>query len=83
MATRAELYMEQVQNLINGAKSLSPAALAAVEKALADADREILGRIAQLNPKSYTAAQLASLRADIDRALAKFRVTATDKVNVL
>jgi hypothetical protein len=83
MATRAELYAEQVQKLINGAKSLSPSAQAAVEKALADADREILGRIALLNPKSYTAVQLASLRNDIDQALVKFRATATTNVNAL
>jgi hypothetical protein len=83
MATRAELYMDQVQKLINGAKSLSPEAQAAIEKALAQADKEILGRIAQLNPKSYTALQLASLRNDIDQALAKFRATATEKVNDL
>jgi hypothetical protein len=83
MATRAELYAEQVQKLINGAKSLTPEARAAIEGQLAIADREILGRIAQLNPQSYTAQQLTNLRSAIDQAFAKFRATATDKVNAL
>lgn len=81
--TSAELYAAQVTQLINGAKSLSPEARKAVEDALEQADRDILGRIAQLNPKSFSAQQLRSLRDDIDRALAKFRATATDKVNSL
>jgi hypothetical protein len=83
MATRAELYAEQVTKLIDGAKSLTPEARTAIEGQLAIADREILGRIAQLNPQSFTAGQLRSLRDDIDRALAKFRAAATDKVNAL
>ena len=83
MATRAELYVAQVQRLINGARSLSPEARTAIEKALADADRDILGRIAQVDPQSYTAAQLTSLRYAIDQAMAKFRVDATQTVNDL
>jgi len=83
MATRAELYAAQVLKLIDGAKSLTPEARAAIEGQLAIADREILGRIAQLDPKSFTAQQLTGLRADIDRALAKFRAAAIDKVNAL
>src|SRR5689334_2242162 len=81
--SRADVYAAQVRDLIEGAKSLTPEARAAIEKALAQADREILGRIAQLDPKSYTAGQLAALRTAIDQALSKFRVTATDKVNSL
>jgi hypothetical protein len=83
MATRAELYAAQVTKLIDGAKSLTPEARAAIEGQLAIADREILGRIAQMDPKSYTAQQLASLRVAIDQAFAKFRAAATDKVNAL
>ncbi len=83
MATRAELYVAQVQRLIDGARSLSPEARTAIEKALADADRDILGRIAQVDPQSYTAAQLTSLRYAIDQAMAKFRVDATQTVNDL
>ena len=83
MATRAELYAEQVTKLIDGAKNLSLEARTAIESQLAQADREILGRIAQVDPKSFTAAQLTALRTSIDQELAKFRVAATDKVNAL
>jgi|SRR6185437_3705946 len=83
MDSRARLYAAQVTKLIDGAKSLTPEARAAIEGALAQADREILGRIAQLDPKSFTVQQLAALRSAIDQELVKFRVTATAKVNAL
>jgi hypothetical protein len=83
VATRAELYAAQVAQLIEGAKALTPEAEHAIERLLAQADREILGRIAWLDPKSFTAFQLDSLRTSIDQAMAQFRTAATDKVQQL
>jgi hypothetical protein len=83
MDSRAELYAAQVQQLINGAKQLTPESEAAILTLLSRADAEILGRIAQLNPKSYTSVQLTQLRAQIDQAMSQFQKAATTKVGEL
>jgi len=83
MASRATLYADQVQALINGAKNLTPESEKAIELLLAQASRDILGRIASLDPRSFTSVQLQHLLASIDQAIATFRTKATDSVNGL
>ena len=79
--TRAEEYAAKIKQLIANAQKLSPEAVAAIEKLLEQANVEVLGKLATLDPGSYSSAQLNNLKRDIARAMEVFRVKATQTVN--
>lgn len=83
MASRAELYAAQVQQLIDGSARLTLESEAAIVALLAKADADILGKLAQMKTGSYSALQLDRMRAEIDKAMQRFSADATKAVNAL
>ncbi len=70
-------FAAKVNELIAQTKDLAPAARSRVLEMLDAARREILGRLADVDPASWTAAQLTELKRSIDSAMDKFRADAT------
>ena len=76
MSVQSE-FAAKVAELIAQTKDLAPAARSRVLEMLAAARREILGRLADVDPGSFSAAQLTELKRSIDAAMDKFRSDAT------
>jgi hypothetical protein len=70
-------FAAKVAELIAQTKDLAPAARSRVLEMLDAARREILGRLADTDPASFSAAQLTELKRSIDAAMNKFRSDAT------
>ena len=70
-------FAAKVAELIAQTKDLAPAARSRVLEMLDAARREILGRLADVDPASFSAAQLTELKRSIDAAMDKFRSDAT------
>jgi hypothetical protein len=70
-------FAAKVAELIAQTKDLAPAARSRVLEMLDATRREILGRLADVDPASFSAAQLTELKRSIDQAMDKFRSDAT------
>ena len=70
-------FAAKVAELIAQTKALAPAARSRVLEMLDAARREILGRLAEVDPASYTSWQLTELKRSIDAAMNRFRSDAT------
>jgi uncharacterized protein with gpF-like domain len=65
-------FTAKVNDLIQQARQLTPAVRKQVFVLLEEARQRIVGQLSNIDPASYTAAQLRTLKLDIDRALAQF-----------
>ncbi len=76
MSVQSE-FAAKVAELIAQTKDLAPAARSRVLEMLDAARTEILGRLASIDPQSFSAAQLTELKRSIDSAMDQFRADAT------
>jgi hypothetical protein len=70
-------FAAKVAELIAQTKDLAPAARSRVLEMLDSARREIMSRLADVDPASFSHAQLTELKRSIDAAMDKFRTDAT------
>jgi uncharacterized protein with gpF-like domain len=80
-SSRAQAYAQQLADLTDAAKALTPEARKRVLKLLEDANREILADVARSSPDSYNAARLHALTAQVDRVMEEFSRQASSQVN--
>lgn len=81
--SKQQQFASKLAELTRRSRALPPQAQKEIVDLLEEAKKKILGEVATLDPNSFTAAQRTALKASIDRALAQFRVQATEKVNQL
>jgi len=79
-SSRAQAYAQQLADLTDQAKALTPEAQKRILKLLEDANREILADLARTPPDSYTAARLQALKAQVDRVMGEFARQASSQV---
>lgn len=81
--SRAQAYAEQLDALTRASEALTPEAEKRIRALLDDANKEILADLARTDPKSYTAARLHALKAQVDRVMAQFAQQASSDVEKL
>src|SRR5258708_2794158 len=80
MSTQSQ-FAAKVKELIAQSKNLSLSARKNVLELLDEARKKILGELADINPQSYSAAQLNVLKHSIDNAMETFRAKATSAID--
>jgi hypothetical protein len=76
-------FVEKVNDLVANAKDLPAVARKRVLEMLDAARTEVLGRLAEVDPDSYSHAQLTVLKRSIDEAMTKFSDDASSFLNDL
>jgi hypothetical protein len=78
--SRAQAYAEQLDALTRAAEALTPEAQKRILALLEAARREIVADLAGVDPKSYSAARLQALKAQVDRVMGEFASQASSQV---
>lgn len=79
--TPQQQFTRKVRQLIAESRQLSPRAMRQILELLDEARKRVAGQIAILDPASFQAAQLQSIRTSIDVAFDTFRAEATVTLN--
>jgi hypothetical protein len=74
--TAQEKFAAKVSELVTRAKSFAPQTKNAVEELLRQAQKQIAGQLAQIDPTKFQFAQLSQLKISIDQALNQFATQA-------
>lgn len=81
--SRAEAYAEQLDALTRSADALTPDVERRIRELLDETNKEILAELALADPKSYNAARLHAIKAQVDRLMDQFAQKAAGEVQKL
>jgi hypothetical protein len=78
--SRAQAYAQQLDALTHSSAALTPEVEKRIRQLLDEANKEILADLARTDPKSYNAARLHALKAQVDRVMEQFAQQASSQV---